>query len=79
MNNSVFGKQMENVRKRVNVELVLNNKDKLRRCTSRPTYVSSTIFDESLVALHMKKHDININKQICGGACIIRFIKVAYV
>ena len=76
MNNSVFGKQMENVRKRVNVELVLNNKDKLRRWTSRPTYVSSTIFDESLVALHMKKHEIKLNKPICGGACILDLSKL---
>ena len=49
MNNSVFGKTMENLRKRVDVRLVTNEK-KLLKLTSKPTYVSSKIFNENLVA-----------------------------
>lgn len=43
MNNSVFGKTMENIRKRVDVRLVTDEK-KLLKLTSKPTYVSCKIY-----------------------------------
>ena len=54
MNNSVFGKTMENIRKRVDVQLI-TNKDQLLKLTSKPTFVSSKIINENLVAVHLKK------------------------
>ena len=45
MNNSVFGKTMENLRKRLCVELINNAKDYIR-CASRPSFVSQKIFIE---------------------------------
>ena len=45
MNNSVFGKTMENLRKRICVELINNAKDYIR-CASRPSFVSQKIFIE---------------------------------
>ena len=53
MNNSVFGKTMENLRKRVEVKLVTDEK-KLMKLTSKPTFVTSKIFDEKLVAVHAR-------------------------
>jgi len=54
MNNSVFGKTMENLRKRVNIELVTDEK-RLNKLSANPTYVSSKVFNENLVAVHTKK------------------------
>ena len=54
MNNLVFGKTIENIRKRQNVHIIDNRKmaDKL---SSKPNFERLTIFDENLVAVHMKK------------------------
>ena len=54
MNNSVFGKTMENLRKRCNVELVTDEK-RLLKLTSKPTFISHKIFDENLVGVNRKK------------------------
>ena len=51
MINSVYGKTMENLRKRINVRLVSNEKDFLKY-TCRPTYVTHKIFDNDYVAIH---------------------------
>ena len=66
MNNSVFGKTMENLRKRVDVRLVTNEK-KLLKWVSRPTYVSSKIFNEDLVAVHKNQRNTDPKQAgICG-------------
>ncbi|KAL9988938.1 hypothetical protein ACROYT_G003434 [Oculina patagonica] len=61
MNNSVFGKTMKNLRKRVDVRLATNEK-KLLKMTSKPTYVSSKIFNEDLVAVHKIKETLTLNR-----------------
>ena len=74
MNNSVFGKTMENIRKRVNVKLVTDEK-KLLKWASRPTFVSSKIFNENLVAVHKIKEQITLNKPAYVGMCILDISK----
>ena len=54
MNNSVFGKTIENIRKRQNVILV-DDRKKALKLTSKPNFDRVSIFDEHLVAVHMKK------------------------
>ena len=70
MNNSVFGKTMENLRKRVDVRPVTNEK-KLDKLTAKPTYVSSKIFNENLMALHKVKETLILNRPVYVGMCIL--------
>ena len=55
MNNSVYGKTIENIRKRQNVELI-DDRKKALKYSSKPNFDRVTIFDENLVAIHMKKN-----------------------
>jgi len=50
MNNSMFGKTMENLRNRRTINIV-NNETSLRRFTAQPTFKGITIFKENLVAI----------------------------
>ena len=74
MNNSVFGKAMENIRKRVDVRLV-TSKEKLSKLASKPTYVSSKIFNENLVAVHKIKEILTLNRPAYVGMCILDLSK----
>ena len=74
MNNSVFGKTMENLRKRVDMRLVTNQK-KLNKLTPKPTYVSSKIFDENLVAVHKIKETLTLDRPAYVGMCILDLSK----
>ena len=74
MNNSVFGKTMENIRKRVDVRLV-TSKEKLLKLASKPTYVSSKIFNENLVAVHKIKETLTMNRPAYVGMCILDLSK----
>ena len=74
MNNSVFGKTMENIRKRVDVRLV-TDKNKLLKLASKPTYVSSKIFNENLVAVHKIKETLTLNRPAYVGMCILDLSK----
>ena len=70
MNNSVFGKTMENLRKRCNVKLV-PDKDNFLRLSSKPTYVSSKIFSENLVTVNMKRERLKLDKPSYVSMCIL--------
>ena len=74
MNNSVFGKTMENLRKRVNVKLITDEK-KLIKYSSKPTFISSKIFNEKLVAIHNIKPSLLLNRPAYVGMCILYLSK----
>lgn len=75
MNNSVFGKTMENLRKRVNVKLV-NDKVKLSKLTASPSFDSFRIFSEELAAVNMRKTKLYLNRPIYFGFTILDLSKV---
>ena len=58
MNNSTFGKTMENLRKRINVRLVYNARD-YKKYVSRPSFVSQKIFNKKVLAIHEIKPVFN--------------------
>ena len=74
MNNSVFGKTMENIRKRVDVRLV-TDENKLLKYASKPTYISSKIFNENLVAVYKIKETLTLNRPAYVGMCILDLSK----
>ena len=75
MVNSVYGKTMENLRKRVSVKLVNNEKDYVKY-VSRPTFVFQKILDENLVAIHKVKPVLLLNKPIYVGFCLLDLSKL---
>ena len=74
MNNSVFGKTIENVENRVDVKLVCNE-EKAIKLAAKPNYDHRTIFDENLIAMHMKRTKVFYNKPIYLGMSILDISK----
>ena len=75
MNNSVFGKTMENIRNRVDVKLV-NTKEKFKKLVAKPNFKSRKIFNENLISVHMKKTSLTMNKPVYLGMCILELSKI---
>ena len=61
---------MENIRSRVDIRLV-NNEVKAKKLAAKPNYKHCNIFDENLVAIHMKKTKLVFNKPVYLGMCIL--------
>ena len=64
MSNSVFGKPMENLRKRINVHLVKGTdiKNKLMKLVAKPSFNAFKKFNQNLVAVHMYKDTLKLNR-----------------
>ena len=64
-NNAVYGKTMENERKRVDVKLVTKWNDRYgaEALISKPNFHSSDIFHENLVAVQLLRTEICIRKK----------------
>ena len=74
MNNSVFGKTMENIRNRVDIKLV-NDEKQAEKLSAKPNFNHCNIFSEDLVAIHMKKTKLVFNKPVYLGMCILDLSK----
>ena len=74
MNNSVFGKTMENVRKHRDIKLVTTDKRR-NQLVSEPNYHSIKGFPEDLVAIKMKKTKIKVNKPVYLDLSILEISK----
>ena len=78
MINSVYGKAMENLRKRTYFRLVNNEKDFLKY-TSRPTHITHKIFDKNYDAVYEIKSVLKLNKAIYKIKLVLTLNKAIYV
>ena len=74
MNNSVFGKTMENVRNHREIKLVTTNERK-NKLVSEPNYHTTMQFSENLMAIELKKTVTVMNKPIYLGQAILDISK----
>ena len=74
MINSVYGRTIENLRKRINVRFVNNKKDFLKY-TSWPTYVTHKLFNKIYAAIHEIKLVLILNKPIYVGFTVLDLSK----
>ena len=77
MNNAVFGKTMENVRKHRNIKLVTIDKRR-NQFPSEPNYHTTKYFSKNLMASKTKKTKVKRNKSIYLGMLIFDISKIWY-
>ena len=70
MNNAVFGKMIENVRKRRNIKFIVSE-ERRKKPASEPNFKGSTTFSDNLMAIEMRKTHIVMNKPIIVGQTIL--------
>ena len=74
MNNAVFGKTMENVRKHRDIKLVATDKRR-NQLASEPNYHASKYFSENVMSIEMEKTKLKMNKPIYLGMSILDITK----
>ena len=74
MNNAVFGKTMENVRKHRDIKLVTTDKRR-NQLASEPNYHTTKYFSENVLAMEMKKTKVKMNKPVYLGMSILNISK----
>ena len=75
MNNAVFGKTMENVRKHRDIKLVTTNKRR-SKLVSEPNYHTMNCISEKLAIIEMKGTKVKMNKPIYLGLSILEISKL---
>ena len=78
MNNAVFGKTMENVRKHKDIKLVTTERRR-NYLVSEPNYHTVKFFTENLLAIEMKKTQILMNKFVDLGLSLLDLSKTVNV
>ena len=71
MNNAIFRKAMENVRRHRNIKLVTIEKRR-NYLVSKPNYHTTKFFTEHLLSIEMRKTQILTNKSVFLGLSILQ-------
>ena len=75
VNNAVFGKSMENVRKHRDIKLVTTERRR-NYLMSEPNYHTTKFLTENLLEIEMKKTEILMNKPLYLGLSILELSKI---
>ena len=75
MNNAVFGKTIENVRKHRDIKLVKTD-HKRNKLVPEPNYYTVNLISENLSIIEMKKVKVKMNKPIYLGLSILEISKI---
>ena len=75
VNNAVFGKSMENVRKHRDIKLVTTERRR-NYLMSEPNYHITKFLTENLLEIEMKKTEILMNKPLYLGLSILELSKI---
>ena len=75
INNAVFGKTMENIRKHRNIKLVITDK-KRNKLISEPNYYTMNYISKDLSIIEMNKTRVKMNKPIYVGLSILDISKI---
>ena len=75
MSNSVFGKNMENVRNHRDIKLVTTD-ERRNKLVSEPNCHSAKHFSENLLAIEMRKTKVILNKSVYLGQAILDISKM---
>ena len=74
MNNSIFGKSIQNQRKQINMKLCLNEKQ-TRKWLIKPNYHTFTILDENKALIQLNKQKVKLNRPLYLGFACLEFAK----
>ena len=75
MNDAVFGKTMENVRKHRDIKLLTTERRK-NDLVSEPNYHTTKVFTEKLLAIELEKTEIFMDEPLYLGLSILEFSKI---
>ena len=74
MNNAIYGKTMENIKKHRAIKIVITN-ERRNYLVSEPTYHTTKWFSKNLLAIEMKKVKVKMNKPVYLGLSILEINK----
>lgn len=74
LNNAMFGKTIENIRKRMNLELV-SSENRLNKLICKPNFSNQIIYNENLCAIQCLKESVYFNKPIYIGFTVLELSK----
>jgi ssDNA-binding Zn-finger/Zn-ribbon topoisomerase 1 len=75
MNNAVFGKTMENMRERVDIQLI-SDEEKYLKIVAKPQFADQKIYSKDLIAVKQIKRKIELNKPIYVGVAVLDLSKL---
>ena len=75
LNNAVYGRTRENMRKRIKAKIIKNEKN-LKKHTARSGYINYGYYRKRLIVMHEKKEQLTLNKSIYVGNTVLELSKL---